>query len=67
MTAHEINNVVKVMRSMSWDVGVLCNRQTDETPQLFFSHQFKVGNALTLAREVRLGLNQTNSAHSMAT
>lgn len=25
-------------------------------PQLYFSHQFKVGNAYTLAEEVRRGL-----------
>ena len=35
-------------------------QETDEQPQLYFSHQFKVGNAYALAREVRRGLERMN-------
>lgn len=59
--AGEINNVVGTMRSMGWDIGCLYNQETGEHPRLFFSHEFKTGNPYTLAREVRKGLNQTNS------
>lgn len=61
MVATEINNVVRVMRRQNWDVGCLYNQETDESPQLFFSHQLKTGDPYDLAREVRMGLNQTNS------
>lgn len=57
MVAREINPVVKLMRSMSWDIGCLYNQETDEHPQLYFSHQFKTGDALQLAREIRAGLD----------
>lgn len=61
MLAHEINDVMKAMRQQDWDIGCLYNQETDEHPQLFFSHQFKTGNALDLAREIRKGLDRTNS------
>jgi hypothetical protein len=61
MEASEINGLMRVMRARGWDIGCLYNQETDEHPQLFFSHQFKTGNAYDLAREVRLGLDQTNS------
>ena len=61
MTASEIQDVFYVMRSQGWDVGCLYNQETDEYPQLFFSHQFRVGDALDLARQIRNGLNRTNS------
>jgi hypothetical protein len=61
MLASEVNKVVRVMRKQGWEIGCLYNQETDEHPQLYFSHQFKTGNALQLAREIRNGLNQTNS------
>lgn len=61
MTASEVNNVMKVMRAQGWDIGCLYNQETDEHPQLYFSHQFKTGEARQLAREIRAGLEQTNS------
>ena len=61
MLASEVNKVVKVMQKQGWDIGCLYNQETDEQPQLYFSHHFKTGNALQLAREIRNGLNQTNS------
>ncbi len=61
MVANEVDSVVLTMRKMGWDIGCLYNQETDEHPQLYFSHEFKTGNPYTLAREVRKGLNHTNS------
>jgi hypothetical protein len=61
MTAEEIQPVMKTMRRRGWFVGCLYNQETDEHPQLYFSHQLKVGDAYALAHEVRQGLNHTNS------
>ncbi len=57
MIASEINPVVRLMRKQGWDIGCLYNQETAEYPQLFFSHQFKTGDPLQLAREIRNGLN----------
>ncbi|MDQ2841020.1 MAG: DUF1259 domain-containing protein [Acidobacteriota bacterium] len=57
MVASEINPVVKIMRQQGWDIGCLYNQETAEYPQLFFSHQFKTGDPIQLAREIRKGLN----------
>ena len=57
MVANEVNPVIRTMRNMGWDIGCLCNHETDEHPQLYFSHQFNVGNPYKLAAEVRKGLN----------
>jgi hypothetical protein len=61
MTGEEINPVVKTRRSMGWDIGCLYNQETEEHPQLYFSHQFKVGDPYKLAAEVRKGLDHMNS------
>lgn len=60
MIASEINPVVAEMRRQGWDIGCLYNQETDEYPQEYFSHQFKTGNSLELAREIRRGLNLMN-------
>jgi hypothetical protein len=60
MLANQINNVARTMRGQGWAIDCLYNQETDENPQLFFSHQFKVGNAYQLAAEVRRGLEQTS-------
>jgi hypothetical protein len=57
----EVTDVMQVMRPKGWDVGCLYNQETDEQPQLFFSHMFKTGNARQLASEIRAGLEKTNS------
>lgn len=62
MVAFEIQNVMRVMRQQGWVIGCLYNQETAEYPQLYFSHQLKVGDPVTLAREIRNGLDQTNSA-----
>ncbi|MBV9229534.1 MAG: DUF1259 domain-containing protein [Chloroflexi bacterium] len=64
MVASEVQNVIRVMRQQGWVIGCLYNQETDEQPQLYFSHTVKVGNAIELAHEVRRGLNQTNSVGS---
>lgn len=61
MQADEINRVVGTMQAQGWDIGCLYNQETDEHPQLYFSHQFKTGNPYVLAQEIRNGLNQMNS------
>ncbi|HWD40182.1 MAG TPA: DUF1259 domain-containing protein [Fimbriimonas sp.] len=60
MVYEEIQRVVEVMRDRKWDVGCLYNQETDEHPQLYFSHMAKVGDAVTLAHEVRKGLSEMN-------
>ena len=60
MIASEIRNVTGVMRKQGWDIGCLYNQETDEYPQLYFSHQFNTGNAIELAKEIRNGLNHMN-------
>lgn len=61
MVASEIDKVVGTMLSMGWDIGCLYNQETAEHPQLYFSHEFKVGNPYKLAEQVRKGLDRTNS------
>jgi uncharacterized protein DUF1259 len=61
MEASEINPVMTVMRNQGWDIGCLYNQETDEHPQLYFSHQLKTGDPYQLAEEIRKGLNQTNA------
>jgi Domain of Unknown Function (DUF1259) len=58
MTAEEIPKAVGVMRAQGWEQNCLYNQETDEHPQLYFDHMFKVGNAYELAKEVRRGLEQ---------
>ncbi len=61
MTANEINPLMATMRAQGWDIGCLYNQETDEQPQLFFSHQFKTGNPYELAGEMVKGLAKTNN------
>lgn len=60
MIASEVQHVMRVMRGQGFVVNCLYNQETDESPQLFYSHQVAVGDAVDLARKVRRGLNQTN-------
>jgi hypothetical protein len=64
LVASEINRVIRLSRKNLWDIGCLYNQETDEHPQLYFSHNFKTGDAVELAREVRAALNLTNSKFS---
>jgi uncharacterized protein DUF1259 len=60
MTADEVNPVIHTMRAAGWQIGCLYNQETDEHPQLYFSHAFKTGEATTLAQEIRRGLDHTD-------
>ncbi|GGQ46621.1 hypothetical protein BKA00_004113 [Actinomadura coerulea] len=59
MTASETQPVISVMRRHRWEVGCLYNQETDEHPQLYFSHMYRVGDPVTLARQIREGLDRT--------
>lgn len=57
MVASEVMPVVSLMRSKNWDIGCLYNQETDEQPQLYFSHEIKTGDPYELAQEVRAALD----------
>jgi hypothetical protein len=59
MTAKEVDPVTKTMRANKWLVECLYNQETAESPQLYFAHMFKAGNPITLARQIRAGLDHT--------
>ncbi len=61
MTGREVVPVVKLMRSHGWYVGCLYNQETEEFPQLYFSHMLKTGDAYQLAAEIRAGLDKTDA------
>ncbi len=61
LEAGEVDRLMRVMRATHWDIGCLYNQETDEHPQLYFSHQFKTGNPYELARQIRRGLDHTNT------
>ena len=61
-TANEVDPVVALMLNrLHWFQGCLYNQETDEHPQLYFDHMLKIGDAYTLAQEIREGLNKTRS------
>lgn len=62
MIGREVDPVFQTMRSQGFTIGCLYNQETDERPQLYFSHQWAVGNPYDLANRIRKGLNLTNSA-----
>ncbi len=55
MVAKEINPVLQKMRAQGWRIGCLYNQETDENPQLYWSHMWKVGAPEQLAQEIRNG------------
>jgi hypothetical protein len=61
MTADEVVPVVQHMQSLGWFQGCLYNQETDEHPQLYFDHMLKTGDAYALAKEIRSGLDLTDS------
>jgi hypothetical protein len=63
MIGSEVNPVVSTMRSQGWDIGCLYNQETNESPQLYFSHEFKTGDPYVLAAELRRGLDRMNVEH----
>jgi uncharacterized protein DUF1259 len=61
MTGTEVMKVVPLMRRLGWFSGCLYNQETSETPQLYFDHMLKRGDAYSLAAEIRKGLDLTRS------
>jgi hypothetical protein len=62
MKAGEVRRVVDLMfNHYDWAQGCLYNQETNETPQLYFDHMLKIGNAYELAEQIRQGLNLTAS------
>ena len=60
MTAQEVEPTLIRSRRLGFDVHCLYNQETDEYPQLYFSHLLKHGNPITLSTEIRAVLNETN-------
>lgn len=59
MTSAEVQPVTRLMRKQGWFDSCLYNQETNEHPQLYFSHMLKRGDAYTLAKEIRRGLDLT--------
>ncbi|MGO8781418.1 MAG: DUF1259 domain-containing protein [Rhodomicrobium sp.] len=59
MLANEVKPVMTVMLGQGLHIDCLYNQETDEHPQLYFSHQLNVGDPDQLAHSVRPGLEQT--------
>lgn len=60
LVSSEVNPVFRIMRAQGFQIHCLYNQETDESPQLFWSHQLAVGNAYDLARKIRNGLDLTH-------
>jgi len=60
MFAWQSQAVIGAMRAHGWDIGCLYNQETAEIPQLYFSHDFKVGDPYELAEQIRDALDQMN-------
>lgn len=62
MTDDEVVPVTNLMlNTFKWYQGCLYNQETDESPQLYFDHMLKTGDAYQLAQEIRQGLDLTDS------
>ncbi|HEY6397838.1 MAG TPA: DUF1259 domain-containing protein [Solirubrobacteraceae bacterium] len=59
MTSAEIMPVTQTMRAQGWLDACLYNQETNEEPQLYFSHMLKTGDPYVLAGEIRKGLDLT--------
>ena len=61
MLGGEVDKVFAEMRKQGFTIGCLYNQETDEQPQLYFSHQWAAGDPYDLAARIRRGLDHTNS------
>jgi len=60
-----VDTVVHLMsKQFKWQQGCLYNQETGENPQLYFDHMLKVGDAYTLAEEIRRALDLTDAEGS---
>lgn len=64
LIASEVNPALAVSRAEGFVVHCLYNQETDEFPQLYFSHNLKVGNAIELAHQVSKVLDKMNVKRS---
>lgn len=61
MTADQVNPVIKALRAHGMTVIELHNHMLYEQPRLFYMHFWKTGEATTLARDLRAGLDQVHA------
>lgn len=61
LTSPEVQPTIRTMRRHGLQIGCLYNQETDEHPQLYFSHMLAVGDPYRLAEAVRDGLDHTKS------
>jgi hypothetical protein len=61
MRGPEVRPTVRAMRANGFQVGCLYNQETDEHPQLYFSHMLAKGDPYVLAAAVRRGLDHTKA------
>jgi hypothetical protein len=52
LTSSEVNPALEESRNQGFEVHCLYNQETDEHPQLYFSHNIAKGNAIDLAQRV---------------
>ncbi|MEU6509216.1 DUF1259 domain-containing protein [Streptomyces sp. NPDC046942] len=64
MTADQVNPVIKALRSRGMTVIELHNHLLYEQPRLFYLHFWKTGDATTLARDLRAGLDRLHAPRS---
>jgi hypothetical protein len=61
LASSEVMPVIRLMRAGGWQVDCLYNQETDESPQLYFSHMLKTGDVYALAGEIRKALDLTHA------
>ena len=66
MTAGEVNEVIRALRTNGIEVTALHSHMLDESPRLFFMHFWANDDAVKLARGIRAALDKTNSAKGQA-
>jgi hypothetical protein len=64
MTTSEVQKVTATMLARGWTDECLYNQESGEHPQLYWSHMVKKGSPISLARQVRQGLDHMNVEHS---
>lgn len=61
LTADQVNPVIKALRANGMTIIELHNHMLYEQPRLFYLHFWKTGDATTLARGLRAGLDQAHA------
>jgi hypothetical protein len=65
MLEHEVNDVVKSLRSTNIEVVALHNHMLGDSPRMIFLHYLGTGPAATLAKSFRTALNQLGKRPGM--